>query len=71
MGKDGRIVIQPPLEDLNIIWKLLAAFLNAFLVAAAIEEIAKYLVTYRVRNRREFSNPEACVIYAIAGALGM
>jgi RsiW-degrading membrane proteinase PrsW (M82 family) len=49
---------------------VLNAFISSFLIAASVEETAKYLLLWRVSERRGFMNPTACVVYAVSAALG-
>lgn len=49
---------------------LLNTFIASFLIAASVEETAKYFLLWRVSEKEGFKNPTACVVYSVSAALG-
>jgi hypothetical protein len=48
----------------------LVILFNSFVIAGLFEEMTKYFLLFRIRNRKEFINIEGSVFYSISGSLG-
>lgn len=55
----------------TVVWKVINSCIQAFFVGAAVEELVKLYLIYRIRNRLEMDSPQSCVIYTLTGASGI
>ena len=65
------LILMAAFQDMAVPGSPLAVFLNAFIVAALVEEVCKYgVVRGTVYNDPEFDEPYDGIVYCVAASLG-